>query len=685
MNVKIPENIAVSFFFLTLLILGATIFQDYGIGWDEIVERIDGAVSLQYALHYLGINSIHAPTQLLSQTFMGPLDFIGYKDKYYPVGFNLPMVLIESLWHFPNEKSVYLFRHAITYIFFLIGAYSVFWLAKDRFSNWRLGLLAALFLIITPRIFAESFYNSKDLVLLSLFALGMVTAIQFIFHNNLKTALLHGFVTALAMEIRLMAIALLLMTVFIVCIRIYTKVAPCKKTLITIFVYFLTVTTFFILFWPLLWDKPFTHFIEAFKFMSQFKVAVDMLYWGNTISSIQLPWHYAFSWIAITTPLTYLIFWCIGFISIPVMLIKKFRFFIRDPNALKDFLFLSFTLGPLLGTCLLKTSLYDGWRHLYFIYPSFILIAIKGLIIIWDKLGTNIKSKYLFIFILVSSMSCTSLWMIQSHPLQNVYFNIFAGNNWKDNFDIDYWGLSNLAAIKEIAKTDPRPLIKIWPASYMNLNPSLDLLDKADKSRLHLWGQKEGADYIVTNYRNSRRSNSLNLNCFSPFFEIIVDQELVLTILQSNKQINSPLIFSNNSPIIFSKDGIGPCFFRGTGWAEPEKWGTWSIRELANISLPNPPNGPFILNIYANALLPNKKTGLNVQIMINNQFITNWNLTKPNNNIISIELNNKILQSSIDGRLNIKFKNLNPTSPKLLGLGLDDRLLGIGLKSISLR
>ena len=48
-----------------------------------------------------------------------------------------------------------MFRHLLTFLVALAGIYAVQKMADRRFSDWRIGLLAALFLILTPRLFAN--------------------------------------------------------------------------------------------------------------------------------------------------------------------------------------------------------------------------------------------------------------------------------------------------------------------------------------------------------------------------------------------------------------------------------------------------------------------------------------------------------------------------------------------------
>ena len=37
----------------------------------------------------------------------------------------------------------------------------------------------------------------------------------------------------------------------------------------------------------------------------------------------------------------------------------------------------------------------------------------------------------------------TIIWMFNNHPHQNVYFNLLAGKNFNEKFEMDYWGVSN--------------------------------------------------------------------------------------------------------------------------------------------------------------------------------------------------------------------------------------------------
>ena len=120
----------------------------------------------------------------------------------------------------------------------------------------------------------------------------------------------------------------------------------------------------------------------------------------------------------------------------------------------------------------LDSTLYNGWRQLYFIYPLLIFISIRGLEFFVRKF--QIKTVIIFI---APFLIFTTLWMIINHPFQFAYFNKFAGNNIRNNFEVDYWGVSNRSALNYIAKNDTRRNINIYVFSESPYQWSLLMLD----------------------------------------------------------------------------------------------------------------------------------------------------------------------------------------------------------------
>src|SRR5262249_45590976 len=129
-----------------------------------------------------------------------------------------------------DVKNVFMFRHLLTFLVAFAGIYAVHKMAERRFSDWRIGLLAALFLVLTPRLFAESFYNSKDIVFMALFAIAMNTTIAFLLQPRFKTSFLHALASAVAIDVRIIAVTLPFATVAILIVRLLKRELPTPTT-----------------------------------------------------------------------------------------------------------------------------------------------------------------------------------------------------------------------------------------------------------------------------------------------------------------------------------------------------------------------------------------------------------------------------------------------------------------------
>ena len=62
-----------------------------------------------------------------------------------------------------------------------------------------------------------------------------------------------------------------------------------------------------------MWEDPIKYFLKAFKKLANIPVGIYTLFLGNYIQVEFVPWYYTIVWIFITTPITYLVFFLIGF------------------------------------------------------------------------------------------------------------------------------------------------------------------------------------------------------------------------------------------------------------------------------------------------------------------------------------------------------------------------------------
>src|SRR5262249_42088555 len=243
-------------FFLVLLAVGLGIYRDYGISLDEPRSRINGMVTLKYVADRFAPSLLTGPAWNLP-----PLK--EYFDRDFGVAFEAPAVALEVILGIKDKKEVFTFRHLLTFLVALAGIFAVQRMADRRFSDWWIGLLAALFLVLTPRLFAESFYNSKDVVFMAVFAIAMNTMLWFVLKPSAKTAFLHALTSAVAVDVRVMAIILPAATVAIVVVRLLKRELLSSVTR-ALAIYLAVACVLVPAMWPWLWSHPIGNFLRAF-------------------------------------------------------------------------------------------------------------------------------------------------------------------------------------------------------------------------------------------------------------------------------------------------------------------------------------------------------------------------------------------------------------------------------------
>ena len=235
-------------------------------------------------------------------------------------------------------------------------------------------------------------------------------------------------------------------------------------------------------------------------------LGIYTFYLGQFISTSNPPWHYSIVWIFITTPLMYIFFFIVGVFTIFKDLFRRwlepqnnyfFRIFNNSAQQ-QDFIFLIIFLVPLFIAAYFGSISYDGWRHLYFIYPCFLLISISGIDFLRNIFNKNIKYLYILILLLLIP---TFLWMYKNHPHQYVYFNILTGKNFNKNFEMDYFGISNKSILEYVVASE-KDNVKVFNLSTTDLNLSKQILNEEDKQKIQIVGNLDNADYITNNFRD---------------------------------------------------------------------------------------------------------------------------------------------------------------------------------------
>ena len=503
---NLPNKILITFLTVVLIAIGFYLHNDYGISIDEESTRFHGIVSLNY------ICEIFFPNQKFQfqvDNLIPKLHEYGYKA--YGVFFEILLIsIIEIFFEVKNFSEIFYARHFANHLLFIISIICFYFLCFNIFKNKLYSFFGSAILYTSPRIFAESFYNDKDLAFLSFFIFLIFFSIKFLKKPNYYNAFLLSFFAAMAISLRIVAIyvGVLILLFFLFDFLMKNKFDQRKIKMLLFF--FILKFIFLYLFWPFLWENPIDNFIYALKSFSQYRIWDHyVFYLGNFHKSFYLPWHYLFVSFFSTTPLLISIFIAFGLAEVSLRFFKRL-IGIDDRNSNKDIwrsekekilLFVFFLIFcPIFLIFLLDSVIYSGWRHLFFLYPPLILL----LIYFFDTCATKFRKRKITVYInsiLVIIFLSNIYNLITLHPFQYIYFNSFFEKNANKLFEIDYWGLSNKDALKNIVINNYKgEKITIGVASFTNLFLSEKMLPEKHRNKLIITGQDfSNVDFIFNN------------------------------------------------------------------------------------------------------------------------------------------------------------------------------------------
>lgn len=492
-------------FFGAVLLLGLLLHRDYGVSWDEPVDRLNGMVNAKYVAERL------APERARSQANYALIpELATYSDQDHGVVFELPSIVLQKALHLEEPQQVYWTRHLLTYLLYTGGLLAFYGLARLRFQDWRLALLGTAVLYCTPRLFADAFYNAKDGLFLAFFTVGMYTLARLLRRPTAGRGLWHGLATGAAVALRVNGVLLGPLTLLGLALWLLRRRGRGSRALLPaagLWLLMAAATT--VLCWPFLWEQPWAHFIKAFSNFRQFsRGASTVLYGGGWVSALDLPWHYVPWWMLITTPLAYTAAFGLGAGAWLRRYARRPLRVLRTYGGTLDVLTGAWLLGPLVAVIAFNSVLYDGWRHLYFIYPACVLVMLHAVQALrrglrqwqrpaWRRLAAGTA-------VVLAAGALEPLWrIIRDHPQQQVYFSQLAPATaaLEAGYELDYWGLTYRQGLAWILAHDARPRISVHSYRPEPVYNNVQVLPAADRQRLLLVPPQVPAEYFITNYR----------------------------------------------------------------------------------------------------------------------------------------------------------------------------------------
>ena len=413
------------------LLAGALTLHDYGITWaDARHQRAIGRVPLDY----LAGDGERAFEQLVAPY-----------DRHYGAAFEAPLVLVERLFGLEAERDLAFGRHLLTHLFFLAGGAVCYALVYRLFGNRLLALIAAVLFLLHPRIYAHSFFNSKDAPFLVMFTLSLWLVHRAFRRNTLAAFVLCGVGVGLLVNLRIMGLLLFAAVLVLRALDLlFAGEADHRgRVLLTAGSFALAAILTFHASMPVLWTDPAGRFAEMIRELGSHPYTVFNLFRGDWFYSLDgPPFAYAPVWAGITTPPAMLLLALGGAVALAWRGIRQPRELLRNGPLRFGFLLLALPVVTTVVIVLLENAIFHSWRHLYFLHAPLLLLAMFGL----HWLAASLRGRWMRagVYVLAGAGAAVVIVsMVRIHPHEANYFNALADRTTPERllvrYDVLYW------------------------------------------------------------------------------------------------------------------------------------------------------------------------------------------------------------------------------------------------------
>lgn len=420
------------------LTAGLAVLDDYGVTTDEDFHR---TVFLAQFMRIQG-HDAEIPRE--------------QHHKFYGLVFQAPLVAAERAFGLEEGRGVYLARHLITHLFYLIGGLFAYLLAQRLLRNRLLALFAMLIFLLHPRLYAHSFVNAFDIPFLVLFIIALYKTHSAFRTNTVSVFILLGAIAGSLVALRILGVIIIAMILAIraIDLAMAERWGDRKRVILTTASFALSAALTVYALTPYLWADPIPRAIEWWATLSTHPYMPYELFSGTVYHSVDFPNAYLPVWISITSPLFYLLLGSIGAAAILAWAIESPRKTLKNTRLRFALALLGCFASPIAGVILLDANIYSGWRHLYFVWAPFSLVAVFGM----RWLSSALKQARLLEMAGVAAvlgLAATVISMALAHPNEQVFFNALVDRvtpeHLRKQYLMDYWDHPTRQALEWLA------------------------------------------------------------------------------------------------------------------------------------------------------------------------------------------------------------------------------------------
>lgn len=409
---------------ILLLVINLTVgiftFRDYGVSWDEpLFYNYASSIRMAYS------PQAFAPGFDFNQVFgRSPED-----HKIYGPAYLLLAQPVQQAVMFATGLAEATAWHLVNFFTFQLGLVAFFLLVRRWLAPWPAALSTA-FLAWQPVFWGHAFINPKDLPFMVLVLLALLVGLSFVDHLVSTSGKKWLYLLPAALFLGLASATRVIGPLVGVLVLVYFILRANWRRFPYLIVYGLIAVIIMFVLWPYLWADPFSRLLEVFKHMSNNPTELAVLFDGQIFRANEMPRRYLPQMLLITlTEPTWPLF-ILGFIiAIRSFISKKVDW--RAP-----LIVLSLFVFMLAYVIYNRPSVYDGFRHFFFITPPIFVLAGFFFQWLWEKTRPVVWS-VLAILLLLPGLA----GIIQLHPYEYAYYNSFVGGvgGAFRRFETDYW------------------------------------------------------------------------------------------------------------------------------------------------------------------------------------------------------------------------------------------------------
>ena len=408
------------------------------------------------------------------------------RSSYYGMAFEVPALLVERSLGLTDSRDMYLTRHLLIHLVFLLGGLSGYLLVYRLFDSRVLAVCALLVFVLHPRLYAHSFFNSKDIPFASMFMFAL-----FLLHRAFRKETVTAFVVlgvgvGVLTNLRIMGLLLVLAVVGLRAGDWWVGTGARRHLWRTTGAFVgASVVTLYVLS-PYLWGNP-LRFGDALALWAYHPHMSPQRFQGQVFFPNALPLAYVSTWFTITSPPVVLLLGLVGIGGVVYGAVTRPGAMVRETRLRFGGLLVACFVGPILAVMLFRSHLSGDWRHLYFLHAPFSLLAVYGLRGVTG--GCRQRRLRAGMYGLAGAgMGLIVYEMVQLHPYQDVYFNRLVDRttpeHLRSQYSLAYWGAQYREGLEYLLARYPAGPIAVSSNRCRNVERNRSILSSTARDRI---------------------------------------------------------------------------------------------------------------------------------------------------------------------------------------------------------